>query len=72
MQLVTFSKSMSPHGPGDTRLVSDAVAAQLVAQGVVASAEPWPQAPAPTAKKPQRPTVKPTRPVGGSDQRHAD
>jgi len=76
MKLVTFSAEMKPHGVGDTRLVSDAVAADLEKQGVISSSEPWPaKAAAPAAavaQKPQRAVLKPARPSGVSDKRIAE
>lgn len=78
MKLVTFSKPMAPHGVGDTRLVSDKVAAELHGQGVISDSEPWPPAPAKAAhavrgpKRPERPVVTPERPAGQLDLRVAE
>lgn len=71
MRLVTFGRAVVPHGVGDTRLVPDAVAASLEADGLISASEPWPAAPAPAATRPSRPTLKPRRPASRSDKRLA-
>lgn len=69
MKLVTFARTMAPHGVGDTRLVSDELADELEAQGALSEAKPWPDALAP--RKPVRPQDRPRRAIGAGDRRLA-
>jgi hypothetical protein len=73
MRLVTFAVPLAPHAAGDTRLVSDAVAVALGKGDYLSSSEPWPAgAPSEAPRKPERPTLQPTRPAGKPrDQRMA-
>jgi hypothetical protein len=73
MRLVTFARAMAPHGIGDTRLVSDDVAARLSKDGAISASETWPTVSAPGAVLPKRPTPKPARPGSAAlfDQRIA-
>jgi hypothetical protein len=73
MKLVTFARPMAPYCAGETRLVEDAVAARLEADGALSASETWPEvAPdeANSVRAPKRKAVKPERPASGLfDQR---
>lgn len=72
MRLVTFARAMAPHGPGDTRLVSDDVARRLDRDGALSASEPWPaKAAAAAAQKPRRPILSVGRNAGQLDLREA-
>jgi len=72
-QLVTFAQPVAPYGAGDTRLVPDDVAADLLEQGLISDYEPFPRRsadeatrepaakPAPVVQPRQQP--KPARPI---------
>jgi len=57
MKLVTFNRAMAPYGAGETKLVSDEIAASLEAEGSVSSAVDWPAAQA--EPESSRPGMKP-------------
>jgi hypothetical protein len=63
MKLVTFGKTYPPHSVGDQRLVPDALAEQLAAEGVLSASQPF----GPPEVAPQ----KPRRPIGVRDSRLA-
>jgi hypothetical protein len=42
VKLVTFARDMHPHRAGDTRLLPDAVADRLLAEGEATQAQDWP------------------------------
>jgi len=63
MKLVTFGRPMAPHSVGDQRFVSDEVAADLQAKGVLSDSQPF----GPPEVAPQ----KPRRPIGARDSRMA-
>ncbi len=73
MRHVTFAKPQAPHGVGDKRLVSEAVAKQLHDEGVIADlGEPFPARHSAKARKPKRPVVAPGRGGGQLDLRIAE
>lgn len=77
MRLVTFTKAQAPHGVGDTRLVSDEVAARLRGEKVIEGlGEAWPPGsavkPVRPVVQPRRPVIRPTRPSGKLDLQPAE
>jgi hypothetical protein len=51
MKHVTFTRDMCPHVAGETRVLPDAIAAQLEAEGAIKASPPdWPAAAAPPAE----------------------
>ncbi len=75
MRQITFGRAVPGHNPGDRRVVPDHIAAALDAAGELTANEPWPPgsaaapAPAPPAKRPERPSFAPRRRSGVPDSR---
>lgn len=72
MKLVTFAGAMAPYVAGEKRLVPDALAGELEAQGALTASEAWPpHARTPAAVAPRRPVISVRRPSGAPDSRKA-
>lgn len=65
MKLVEFTKNMAPHTAGDTRLVEDNVAKDLLTQGLVTNVRPYPD------PRPAIDRVQPAQSAGPDERRIA-